>query len=77
MKITKKILENLIREEINKALLSEAKDVLNVQGRVKKALEESPEAAITTLADLLSMTVEHLIFASDQIDRLEERFREK
>ena len=70
MKITKKILENLIKEEIEKALLSE--DMLEIMPTVEGALTQGGvRSAIMTLADLLAKNSDHIIRLRNRIDELE------
>ena len=72
MKITKKNLENLIKEEIEKALLSE--DMLEIVPTVESALTDSGvRSAIMTLADLLAKNSDHIIRLRNRIDELERK----
>ena len=72
MKITKKILENLIKEEVDKALLSE--DMLDLIGTVEGALtQRGVRSAIMILADLLAKNSDHIIRLRNRIDELERK----
>ncbi len=72
MKITKKILENLIKEEVDKALLSE--DMMKIMPTIEAIVADNRiKSAIITLADLLAKNSDHIIRLRNRIDELERK----